>query len=84
MPSALVHLVFLRTGALVLDRARYATWQDVQGAYDAYMTALGPWTEADVASYFALDYGPDDACCPLSRAALAAFFASGDLRRVVL
>lgn len=69
------HLVFLRDG-LVLAKRPDLDWCGLQELYPGFLTSLGPWTEDEIAAYFVHDYTADDARWPVSRAALAAFFAS--------
>ncbi len=69
------HLVYLRTGPVVLTREPFAHWREIQDRYDDYMTSLGPYTEQDVIEFFEQDFS-DEARWPFSRERLRAFFAS--------
>jgi hypothetical protein len=72
----MAHLIYLRPSGLVLSKKTYSDWREIQHEFDDYMTSLGPWTEAQIVSYFPLDYGEDDVNWPISKTALASFFAS--------
>ena len=50
------HLVFLRTGGLLLVKRPETDWRQLQDEYAEYMASLGPWTAADIAEHFTLDY----------------------------
>lgn len=70
----MLHLIFLRDGTVVLSRVSYASWRDVQAAFDAYMTSLS-FEEADALLAFLDDeYGEERAW--LKPAEVAAWLAS--------
>ncbi len=75
----LAHLVFLRSGRMLLVKRPDADWRQLQDDYSDYMTSLGPWTGDEIASYFTDDYTDDDSKWPLSRQAIMEFFASSDV-----
>lgn len=70
------HLIYLRSGAVLLSRKPYADWREIQDEWDDYMTSLGPWTEEDVVDFFQQQYGLDEARWPFTAEAVAAFAAS--------
>jgi hypothetical protein len=76
MDEPRAHLVYLRSGGVLLVKRPGADWRALQDEIDGYMTSLGPWTAEEVAGHFALDYGDDDARWPLTRRAIADFMAS--------
>jgi hypothetical protein len=53
------HLVYLRSGAVLLTRKPYADWREIQDEWDDYMTSLGPWTAGDVLEFFREDFGDE-------------------------
>lgn len=63
---------------MLLDRGRYGSWRDIQDAYPDYKASLGPWSEADIVEFLAIDFGTDDLHWPFTRQAIAEFFRSGD------
>jgi hypothetical protein len=70
------HLIFLRSGVVLLSRKPYADWREIQDEWDDYMTSLGPWMEEDVVNFFQQQYGPAEARWPFTAGAVAAFAAS--------
>jgi hypothetical protein len=73
----LIHLIYLRSGLVLLSKKDYADWRAIQAAYSDYMTSLGPWTAADISEFFRQDFG-NEADWPLSPAEIEAFAASDD------
>ena len=73
----LAYLIFLRSG-IVVSKRPYADWRAIQDDYEDYKASLGPWTAAEIADYFAMDYSDDDARWPFSRRELSDFFGSGE------
>ncbi len=72
------HLVYLRSGRLILVKRLDDDWQALQEAYPDFMTSLGPWTANQIAAYFSLDYTEDDRNWPFSRQAIQEFLESPD------
>ena len=70
------HLVFCRSGRLVLVKRPDVDWRVLQEIYPDYMASFGPWAANDIASYFADDYTDDDSKWPFSRQDIREFFAS--------
>ena len=52
----LLHIVFLRSGRLLLTKKQYASWRDIQDEYDDYMTSLGPWDVDSVLDFLRTEY----------------------------
>lgn len=74
--SPTAHLVYLRSGPMVLTRKPYADWRRIQDEHgDDFMTSLGPWTEEDILDFFSIDFG-DEARWPFTRQQIADFFRS--------
>ena len=73
------HLVFLRTGGLLLVKRPETDWRQLQDEYAEYMASLGPWTAAEIAEHFTLDYTEDDARWPFTRRAITEFMQSPGL-----
>jgi hypothetical protein len=74
-PSPTAHLVYLRSGPMVLTRQPFRGWREIQDAFGDYMTSLGPWTEDEIIDFFGEDFG-DEARWPFSRARIRDFFAA--------
>lgn len=51
----MLHIIYTRDGVW-LSKQAYATWQQVQADYPAYMASLGPWPQAQVADYLDDEY----------------------------
>jgi hypothetical protein len=56
--AALLHIVYLRSGPVLLTKKHYGTWRDIQDEYTDYMTSLGPWPASDVLQFLKDEY-PD-------------------------
>ena len=80
MDEARAHLVFLRSGGLVIVKRPAADdWRELQDQYADYMASLGPWAAQEIVDYFSLDYGEgDDGRWPVSREAIVAFMQSAE------
>ncbi|GAB5520415.1 MAG: hypothetical protein RhofKO_26660 [Rhodothermales bacterium] len=76
--SQRIHIIYLRSGQVLLSKQPYADWQAIQAAHADYMTSLGPWSAENIRDYFAQEYGTDDAAWPFAHAQLDAFFNSTD------
>ena len=61
---------------MLLDRASFVSWREIQDAYLDYKASLGPWSEAQIVEYLQNDYGPDDSKWPFPRKAICDYFAS--------
>lgn len=70
------HLVFLRSGRLLIVKRPETDWRQLQDDYADYMASLGPWTAEEIGAHFALDYGNDDGRWPFTRRAIADFMRS--------
>lgn len=75
------HIVYCSSRTLI-DRSGYASWRDIQHAYEDYMASLGPWSQAEIVEFLSDDFGPDDSKWPFSRTAIADFFRSGSVTLV--
>jgi len=51
-----LHLVWLRSGALLVTRKPYAGWKEIQAEFEGYMTSLGPYTAEEAAEWLAQEY----------------------------
>ena len=69
------HLIYLRSGPVLLSRKPYTDWREIQDEWDDYMTSLGPWTAEDVVEFFREDFR-DEADWPFTAGEVAAFAAS--------
>ena len=72
------HLVFLRSGPLLIVKRPNVDWRQLQDDYEDFMTSLGPWTASEIASYFFDDYTDDDSKWPFSIQVISDFFSSPD------
>lgn len=75
-PSARLHLIYLRSGAIILSREGYRNWRDIQEAFHDYMTDLGPWTAEEVIEFLRIDFGDDETGWPFTTAAILSFVTS--------
>ncbi|MEW5926569.1 MAG: hypothetical protein AB1941_03730 [Gemmatimonadota bacterium] len=73
MPT--LHVIYLRSGPVLLSRKPYGDWREMQDEWDDYMTSLGPWTAGEVVEFFREDSG-NEARWPFSAEAVRAFVES--------
>ncbi len=57
--SAAAHLIYLRSGPLIISRKRYADWREIQDEYEDYMTSLGPFSEEALLEFLSDEYGDE-------------------------
>lgn len=62
----LVHLIYLRSGPLVVTRKAYKDWRQIQDEYADYMTSLGPMSLEEAIAYIR-DEHPDTLAGDLER-----------------
>lgn len=55
--SAPAHLIYLRSGRVMISRKRYADWREIQDEYEDYMTSLGPFSEDGLLEFLSDEYG---------------------------
>lgn len=72
----MVHLVYLRGGAMLVTKKGYAGWREIQDAHEDYMTSLGPWTEEKLLEFLREEYGGDEAAWGFTRERIRAFMDS--------
>jgi hypothetical protein len=51
VPDQFFHVVYLRSGRVLLSRKCYGTWREIQDEYSDYMTSLGPWPVSDIVQF---------------------------------
>ena len=56
MAAALLHIVYLRSGPMLLTKKSYRSWREIQDEYEDYMASLGPWQAADVLQFLKDEY----------------------------
>ncbi len=78
-PSQQAHMIFCRSGRIVLLKRPDVDWHVLQEMYPDYMASFGPWTTNDIASYFIDDYTDDDSKWPFSREVISGYFASSGM-----
>lgn len=54
-----LHLIYLRSGAMIVSRKRYADWREIQDEYEDYMTSAGPFTEEGLIEFLSEEYGEE-------------------------
>lgn len=74
-----LHIIYTESDVL-LSKARYDSWREIQEQYAGYKASLGPWTPDAVIDYLAADY-PDLAP---SAAAQVTALLSDDAQNCVL
>ncbi|HEY9282831.1 MAG TPA: hypothetical protein VIP46_05205 [Pyrinomonadaceae bacterium] len=53
------HLIYLRSGRVIISRKRYADWREIQDEYEDYMTSLGPFSEDGLLEFLSNAYGDE-------------------------
>lgn len=53
------HLIYLRSGRVIVSRKRYADWREIQDEHEDYMTSLGPFSEAGLLEFLSDEYGDE-------------------------
>ncbi len=53
----MIHLIFSRDGTVVLSRASFESWRDVQEATEGYMTSMEFEFERDLLEFLDEEYG---------------------------
>ena len=76
--SNLAHVIFLRSGQILIAKRPEDEWRQLQDNYPDYMASFGPWTAQDIATYFNDDYTADETKWPFTRAELLAFFRAAN------
>ena len=73
-----LHLVYLRSGGMVVTSRPYSGWREIQDEYEDYMTSLGPWTEEELLDFLQAEYGEDDRAWGFTREGIRAFVDSAE------
>ncbi len=75
MSEPLVHIIFTET-QMLLSKAPWTSWREIQDAYPDYKTSLGPWTAEEAAEWLADEYAR---LSPPAGEQMAAFLAGDDV-----
>lgn len=70
-----LHIIFLRSGPLLLTKKGYDSWRDIQAEFDDYLTSLGPWTGAAILDFLRTEYPVDP---PFTDAQVVSFMENPD------
>lgn len=54
--SVQLHIIYLRSGRVLLSKKEYSSWREIQDEYEDYMTSLGPWSAEDVLGFLREEY----------------------------
>lgn len=52
-----LHIIYTQS-RMLLSKAPYGSWREVQDAFDDYQSSLGPWSDDEVIAYLANEH-PD-------------------------
>ena len=52
----LIHIIYLRSGTVLLSKKAYASWRQIQDEYVDYMASLGPCTIDEVVAFLTVEY----------------------------
>jgi hypothetical protein len=65
MPELKLHIIYLRSGWLLVSKKEYPTWRQIQEEFADYMASFGPWPLSDVLKFledeYPTEYTPNDA-----------------------
>ncbi len=78
MSNKILHLIYLRTGEMLLSKKEYSHWEEIQDEYEHYMTDLAFDSCEDLISFFELDFG-DECCWLFSKNELFDFMKSDEI-----
>ena len=56
MSEPKVHIIYLRSGWMLVSKKRYPTWRQIQEEFPDFMTSLGPWPFSDVLKFLEDEY----------------------------
>lgn len=73
-----IHLIYLRSGPVIIERRTDDDWRAIQDEYPDYMTSLGPWTMTEVVEFLLDDWPEHDLNAAVDR--LRTFDQSGAIR----
>ena len=59
MEEALLHIVYLRSGSMLLTKKQYRDWREIQDEFEEYQASLGPWSVSEVLDFLGFEY-PED------------------------
>lgn len=51
-----LQIIFTREEEVLISRKPYASWREIQDAYDSYVASLGPWEAPTVVSWLEEEY----------------------------
>ena len=78
MSDQILHLIYLRTGEMLLSKKHYSHWEEIQDEYEHHMTDLAFDSCEDLISFFELDFG-DELRWPFSKNELFDFMKSDEI-----
>jgi hypothetical protein len=76
MKDGLVHIVYLRSGTMLLTKKPYQDWRTIQEDFEDYMASLGPWSGPEVLDFLQFEYPKDLRMAEADR--IKAFLASDE------
>ncbi|MCJ8332281.1 MAG: hypothetical protein HRT89_02760 [Lentisphaeria bacterium] len=50
-----IHIIYLED-EMLLSKANYKDWREIQTKFEAYKASLGPWGEDEIIEYLKEDY----------------------------
>jgi hypothetical protein len=56
MPEPKLHIVYLRSGWMLVSKKNYPTWRQIQEEFPDFMISLGPWPFSDVLKFLEDEY----------------------------
>ncbi len=67
MQCEIVHIVYLRSGTMLLTKKTYHDWRAVQEDFEDYMTSLGPWSAPEALDFLQVEYPEDVSTAEVGR-----------------
>jgi hypothetical protein len=71
--STQIHIIYTEA-EMLLSRQVFASWREIQDAYETYKASLGPWSADEVVEYLEDEYRD---LSPAARVQMGSFLASG-------
>lgn len=78
MSNSVFHLIYLRSGNMILSKKHYNSWREIQDEYDNYMADLSFMTCEDIINFFEDDFVEENKF-PFSKNQILNFAESDDI-----
>src|SRR5260370_24523108 len=59
MPELKLHIIYLRSGWMLVSKKKYPTWRQIQEEFPDFMNSFGPWPLSDVLKFLEDEYATE-------------------------